>query len=941
VLKLKDIKKTYVLGKKKDKDRQVVNALNGVSLEFREHEFVSILGPSGCGKTTLLNIIGGLDKYTSGDLVINGVSTKEYKDKDWDTYRNHRCGFIFQSYNLIPHLTVLQNVELALTLSGVSKKERALRAKEALKQVGLEDKIKNKPNQLSGGQMQRVAIARALVNDPEIILADEPTGALDSNTSLQIMELLKKISNDKLIIMVTHNPELAQIYSSRIVSLKDGCIVDDTMPYSSKKEKAKAKDEKVENKENINKTKSKESVSNIQTTQDVENSQQEELFDEKGKKKKKRMSFWTALSLSLKNLFTKKARTLLVSIAGSIGIIGIALILAVSSGFKGYIDKVQEETLANYPLTIQSSTIDYSSLLTAMMGGGQKEDKHELDAIYADTAITEMMKEITSTFKTNDLEKFYDHLQDNYDEIKGYVNSVQYGYKISMDVYNKDKYKVSPTSPALYDIVLNFCTVYLQISSIDPEAENKEQPGLVIIPGSDNVYTITLNSNADEKSQLLAVATIKKYLGEEKSQEFKTNKLISLTEESFAELITDFAGLDLNMFKSYDIGAVNPLMDNTELIKSQYKVIAKTAEFEDKDVFENLKKNQAVLVLDQNSEIDDYVLYALGMISKEELMADITKTMQGGKSEISIDYNDVLTTYNSYKVLVDTDYYVDLNNDKTYKNLKSEDYAGDLKNKLSGLIDSSTNQIEIVAVIRANSNKGCLETGINYNPKYIEDLISHYNSSVAVTGKLGGDDVNIENGKVAPLSLDKPSSISFYFKSFADKEKVIDFIERYNDKCEEGETISYSDLTGLIMSSVTTIINAITYVLIAFVSISLIVSSIMIGIITYISVLERIKEIGILRSIGASKRDIKRVFTAESLIIGFASGALGIIVTLLLCIPINILIKSLAGISNVAVLNPIAGLILVLISMTLTFIAGLIPAKIASKKDPVEALRTE
>lgn len=927
MLKLKDIKKTYVLGRKKDKDRQVVNALNGVSLEFREHEFVSILGPSGCGKTTLLNIIGGLDQYTSGDLIINGVSTKEYKDKDWDTYRNHKCGFIFQSYNLIPHLTVLQNVELALTLSGVSKKERTARAKEALKQVGLEDKIKNKPNQLSGGQMQRVAIARALVNNPEIILADEPTGALDSNTSLQIMELLKKISNDKLIVMVTHNPELAQIYSSRIVSLKDGCIVDDTMPYSSKREKTK--------KTEIKQEKTKESVNTKETTQNVEM-----VTTETNKKKKKRMSFWTALSLSLKNLITKKARTLLVSIAGSIGIIGIALILAVSSGFKGYIDKVQEETLANYPLTIQSSTIDYTSLLTAMMGGEKKENNHELDAIYADTAITEMMKEITSTFKTNDLEKFYDHLQNNYDEIKEYVNNVQYGYKISIDVYNKDKYKIAPTSPALYDIVLNFCTVYLQISSIHPEAVNKEQPGLVILPNS-NIYTITLNLNADEKSQELAVLTIKKYLGDEKSQEFADNKFITLSEESFAGLITEFAGLDLNMFKSYDIAAVSSMMDNTDLIKSQYKVIAKSTEFENKDVFTSLKKNQAVLVLDQNSELDDYVLYALGMISKDELLSDITKTMQGGESEISVDYNKVLTDFNSYKVLVDTDYYIDLNNNNNYVNLKSENYTSDLKQRLPGLIDNSTNQIEVVAVVRANTDKGCLKTGINYNPKYVEDLITYYNSSVAVTGQSDGSDVNIENGKVAPLSLDKPNSISFYFKSFADKDKVIAFIERYNDNCEEGETISYSDLTGLIMSSVTTIINAITYVLIAFVSISLIVSSIMIGIITYISVLERIKEIGILRSIGASKRDIKRVFTAESLIIGFTSGAIGIIVTLLLCIPINILIKSLAGISNVAVLNPIAGTILVLISMTLTFIAGLIPANLASKKDPVEALRSE
>ena len=914
MLKLKDIKKTYVLGRKKDKDRQVVNALNGVSLEFREHEFVSILGPSGCGKTTLLNIIGGLDQYTSGDLIINGISTKKYKDKDWDTYRNHRCGFIFQSYNLIPHLTVLQNVELALTLSGVSKKERTQRAKEALKQVGLEDKIKNKPNQLSGGQMQRVAIARALVNDPEIILADEPTGALDSNTSLQIMELLKKISNDKLIIMVTHNPELAQIYSSRIVSLKDGCIVDDTMPYSSRKEKASS----VKGKDKV-----QVSDTNVSVVKE---------------KKKKRMSFWTALSLSLKNLFTKKARTLLVSIAGSIGIIGIALILAVSSGFKGYIDRVQEETLSNYPLTIQSSTVDYSSLLTAMMGGGQKENNHENDAIYADTAITDMMKEITSTFKTNDLEKFYNHLQNNYGDIEKHVNSIQYGYKVDIDVFNKDNYQIAPNSPALYDIVLSFCTVYLQMSSINPEAENK-QPGLIIAQNpSTKVYSLMLNMNADELSQNMAIAIIGRYLGEEKSLEFATNKIITLTENNFAQLITSFAGISLDRFKSYDIGAVSAMLDNVDLIKSQYSVIAKSAEYESKDVLSNLKKNQAVLVLDQNSELDDYVLYALGLVSKDDLMADITKTMQGGESEIKVDYNKVITDYNNYKILVDTDYYQDVDSTGVYKNIKGNTQYNDY---INDLVTNSTNSIEIVAVLRANTNNGCLSTGINYNSDYMEDIISYYNSSVAVTGMFNGSEVEIEDGKVMPLSLDKPSSISFYLKSFADKEKVIQFIERYNDNCEEGETISYSDLTGLIMSSVTTIINAITYVLIAFVSISLIVSSIMIGIITYISVLERIKEIGILRSIGASKRDIKRVFTAESLIIGFASGALGIIVTLLLCIPINAIISSLAGISGVAVLHPLAGTILVLISMSLTFIAGLIPAHIASKKDPVEALRSE
>ncbi|MBQ8430576.1 MAG: ABC transporter ATP-binding protein, partial [Clostridia bacterium] len=524
MLKLKDIKKTYTIGKKDD--QQIVNALNGISLEFREHEFVSILGQSGCGKTTLLNIVGGLDKYTSGDLIINGISTKEYKDKDWDSYRNHRVGFIFQSYNLIPHLTVLQNVELALTLSGISKKERQERAKEVLKRVGLEDRINNKPNQLSGGQMQRVAIARALVNDPEIILADEPTGALDSKTSVQIMELLKKISDDKLIIMVTHNPELAQIYSSRIISLKDGCIIDDSMPYSSRLENKKVEDqltdvEIIQNEvdaknleENKNSEIAQKEKSNVESAENIAEELNANEKNQNKKNKKKRMSFFTALSLSFKNLITKKARTILVSIAGSIGIIGIALILAVSSGFKGYIDKVQEETLSNYPLTIQSSTLDYTTIMTSLMGGGKEEDpKHELDGIYADTSLLDIMKEITSKTKTNDLQKFYAHLQENYDDIKPYINDIQYGYDVSIDVFNKNNFQVAPTSPAMYDIVLSFCVGYLENESIDKEAGDNVK-GLDIVLNADGSYTLNLNTEASSVTQDRADAIVKQYLDE-------------------------------------------------------------------------------------------------------------------------------------------------------------------------------------------------------------------------------------------------------------------------------------------------------------------------------------------------------------------------------------------------------------------------------------------
>ena len=807
MLELKNITKIYKTGEFTQK------ALNKVSINFRESEFVSVLGQSGSGKTTLLNIIGGLDRYTSGDLIINEVSTKKYKDKDWDSYRNHRVGFIFQSYNLIPHQTVLSNVELALTLSGVGKKERRKRAISALKEVGLKEHIHKKPNQLSGGQMQRVAIARALINDPDILLADEPTGALDSETSLQIMNLLKKISKDKLVIMVTHNPELANNYSNRIISLKDGEVTSDTNPYDGK--------ETVELKQ--------------------------------GKTKKTSMSFLTALSLSLNNLMTKKGRTLLTSFAGSIGIIGIALILSLSNGVNNYIDRVQKDTLTSYPLTIEKNSVDASSLMTSFMGTSNG-DKHDLDAVYSNNIMTDMITAMYGGIKTNNLTEFKKYIENN-KELKNYINDIKYTYALDLQIYTKDSLKVNPS-------------------------------GMMNLFGVDT-----------------------------------TNSMVSSNIPIFNELTT-----------------------NTSLLKSQYDIVSGRLPKE---------YDELVLIVDENNEISDYVLYSIGLKDQKEIQETMQNMMAGKEikefEHTKYTYDDILNT--NYKLVLNTDYYVK-------ENSKWVDKSNDLSH-ISKIVNDGLD-LKIVGIIRPKEDSNIsVINGVGYTKGLTDYVINSINESDIAKEQLSNPNKNVFTNddfkdlesyetnlmKLGIVDLDSPYTINIYPKDFESKDEIKNIINDYNTSKEnegkEEERIEYTDYVGLLMNSVTTIVNVIGYVLIAFVSISLIVSSIMIGIITYISVLERTKEIGILRAIGASKKDISRVFNAETFIVGLASGLIGIIITCILNLVINVLIKGITGVAVSAALPIVGGIVLVLISTILTIIAGLIPSSIASKKDPVIALRTE
>lgn len=873
MLQLNNITKDYISGD------TVVNALKGISISFREHEFVSILGQSGCGKTTMLNIIGGLDRYTDGDLIIGGRSTKEFKDKDWDSYRNHKIGFIFQSYNLIPHQTVLSNVELALTLSGVSKTERRKRAVEALEMVGLGDQINKKPNQMSGGQMQRVAIARALVNDPDIILADEPTGALDSETSVQVMDILKKISDNKLIIMVTHNAELAEQYSSRIIRLLDGKVTDDTAPYEIPAGKE---------------------ISPVAGTLD--------------KKEKVSMSFFTALSLSFKNLLTKKGRTFLTSFAGSIGIIGIALILSLSSGFQAYINRVQEDTVSTYPITIENESVDYSSMLNSMMGEtGTVEDKEE-GRIYAAPVMSQLVNTMSAEVKKNNLSELKKYLESPDCNIGDYVLDVQYQYDIPLNVYAKDYSgginKVNPS------------TLYQDIWGVSDE---------------------TMSSS----------------------------------------LVSSFSNTDM----------WSQMIDNQDLLNSQYDLVA--GSWPD-------NYNEVVVVADKNHQITDVSLYALGIRNSSELkniMINLNKQLDDKVSSYS--YEDLLNL--RFKVVLPSAYYRYDEATGAYKNMSSsEDYVKQLIDngievKVSGIIVAKDDAVatsitgvvgytkNLVDYIVSENNKSDIVkaqldnpdidvlTGLPFSTVDIDLTMDDINAYISTLPKEQqkiisayianlSDDVIIEMFKsqiqqsssntyksnieaLGYVTTDNPSKINIYAKDFESKDAISDIISAYNDKVKsEGNDsleISYTDYIGLMMSSVSKVVDAISYVLIAFVSISLVVSSIMIGIITYISVLERTKEIGILRSIGASKHDISRVFNAETMIVGLVAGIIGIGFTLLLNIPINIIIKKFSGISGVAVLPLKGALILIAISVFLTLIAGLIPARVASKKDPVIALRTE
>lgn len=833
MLELTNITKDYVSGD------TTVKALKSVSIKFRKNEFVSILGQSGCGKTTLLNIIGGLDRYTDGDLSIDDISTKKYKDKDWDTYRNNRIGFVFQSYNLIPHQTVLSNVELALTLSGVSKSERRKRAMEVLEKVGLGDQIHKKPNQMSGGQMQRVAIARALVNNPDILLADEPTGALDSATSIQIMNILKDISKDKLIIMVTHNPELADKYSSRIIRLLDGKVVDDTNPYNGKE----CDDDKATDK------------------QDSKNNKSEET-GKKAKKQKTSMSFATALSLSLNNLMTKKARTILTAFAGSIGIIGIALILSLSHGMRSYIHRVEQDTLSGYPLTIQKTAVDYSSFLG--MGEEKKIEDKQPGRIYSNSMMSDMINKMLTSVTVNDLKSFMSYIESDESGIKDLTNDIQYSYDVDLNIYKAD------TSKGIFKV---------------------------------NPSTVFESLGMDQMTQ----------------------------------------GGSMSMMGNTD--AWSEMIDNEELIKSQYDIL---------DGRLPQEYNEVVLVVDKDDMISEYSLYALGLIDISQLQKVFAQMQMGNVPEENLNDEQVSFTYDellnqSFKLVVNTDVYVKDGNG--YRDMSSDEEF--MKQLLANSVD-----IKIVGILKPNgdASNASITTNVAYTNKLTQYLINTVNDSDIVKEQLANPAVDVFTGepfaensyeanltKLGVANLEDPASINIYPKDFKSKEKIVDIIDEYNAKlkAEGKEEIEYTDYVGLMMSSVSTIINAISYVLIAFVAISLVVSSIMIGIITYISVLERTKEIGILRSIGASKKDVSRVFNAETVIVGFVAGMIGIIITLLLNIPINIIIKNITDISGMSKLPVSGGVALVVISIILTFIAGLIPARVASKKDPVIALRTE
>ena len=895
MLELNDIKKDYVSGS------TTVSALKGINLRFRDCEFVSILGQSGCGKTTMLNIIGGLDKYTSGDLKINGVSTKNYKDRDWDFYRNNSIGFVFQSYNLIPHQTVLSNVELALTLSGVSKAERKKRAIEALEKVGLGEQIHKKPNQMSGGQMQRVAIARALVNNPDILLADEPTGALDTETSVQIMELLKEISKDRLIIMVTHNPELAKDYSTRIVRLLDGVITDDSNPYSLEDMEA-----------------------DIRAKEAAKVKASEKKTKKSGKKQKTSMSFFTALSLSFNNLMTKKTRTILTAFAGSIGIIGIAMILSISNGIQLYIDRVQRDTLSSYPITLQAESIDISSMVSSMTGNSDSEEHEDKTKIYSNDIMGDMINTMVKEVKSNNLSEFKKYIENGGSDIKSYVSDIQYSYDVPLNIYMKDTSNgVEQLNPSTM-----FDSIYGEGATSTSSAMSSGM-GMGMFSNS-SVWNQLLGKQQvlDEQYDVLAGHWPENYnevvLVADKNNEVDDYTLYSLGLKDPEEVRT--------LFKKMMVGESYETEKDTsytfdEILDTEFKLVMPTDMYKYNDVtgtWDDYSKDDKYMtnVVNNGTDIkvcgiirpnDDAVSTSIssgiGYTAKlTEYIIEQVKNSEIAKAQLADTSVDVFTG-----VPFDNDRNTEITMDdvNAYMATLSPEESAQMQAMTSGMSDDQILQL-FSASLKARTTDATLDSN---------------------KSKLGITD------------LDTPSQIDIYATDFDSKEKVQNIIKDYNklqqDDGKEENVINYTDYVGIMMSSVSTIINAISYVLIAFVAISLIVSSIMIGIITYISVLERTKEIGVLRSIGASKKDVSRIFNAETLIEGFVSGALGIVVTILLCIPANALIKHLTDISNVAQLPVAGGVILIIISMFLTFIAGLIPAKLAAKKDPVVALRSE
>ena len=1043
MLSLKEITKNYVVGD------TTVKALKGVSIDFRENEFVSILGQSGCGKTTLLNIIGGLDRYTDGDLNINGRSTKDFKDADWDSYRNHSIGFVFQSYNLIPHQTVLANVELALTLSGVPKAERRKRAIDALTQVGLGDQLSKKPNQMSGGQMQRVAIARALVNDPDILLADEPTGALDTETSVQIMEILKNISKDKLIIMVTHNPELAEKYSSRIIRLLDGKVTDDSDPYTA-------------------------------NTVNVEKSAAEKKKERK--KLKTSMSFLTALSLSRNNLMTKKARTLLTSFAGSIGIIGIALILSISNGVQVYIDQVQSDTLSTYPLTIEQTTASIGEIMNMMAEDKEASREHDMDKVYSQNQMSRMINTLMQETKVNNLKKFKSFLDEN-KEIKTLTSDIKYGYATTLNVFKADTsegaYQVNP-SQVLMDMG------YLSETQMMGMSMGGSMGGM-------DVWTEIIDNDDLLKSQydIIAGRMPEKYsetvLIVDKHNEINDYILYSLGLLDSTEL----NGIVKRAITGEEVKLSNEQHSYTydELLDLKFKVVPTTDFYRKKDgVWEDMKDDYDYMVdvVDKGLEVsvvgilrpnDDAAATSIngGIAYKHELMeylvnevkdSDIVREQQenpdidvfsglkfkgekdeeteqpkdaekeepqkeeeptaeetaaqsapaAGMPELSDEQTAALMAGEKPDGMSDEEFAAmmsqmpaempALSDEQTAAlmagekpdGMSDEEFAAmmsqmpaempelsdeQLAALMAGQLPEGMTEEEAAAYMAQGGNKeqmqdltnmgmnamGGLDMGslMSGNGDFMggltdaqkEFLASLTDEQLAMmqgmitettqqnldqlanSGKFSNTTYDANMVVLGYATLENPNSINIYPKDFASKERIIELIDEYNDNAEEADEIEYTDIVGVMMSSVTSIINAISYVLIAFVAISLVVSSIMIGIITYISVLERTKEIGILRSIGASKRDISRVFNAETVIVGAVAGLLGVGISYLLTIPINAIIAHLTTVPMRAAIPYAAAGILVLISILLTLVAGLFPSRIAAKKDPVIALRTE
>ena len=903
MLQLKNIVKTYVTGDRKQ------DALKGVSISFRENEFVSILGQSGSGKTTMLNIIGGLDRYASGDLIINGVSTKEYKDADWDYYRNNSIGFVFQSYNLIPHQTVLANVEMALTLAGVSKKERRERAVSVLKKVGLGDHIHKKPNQMSGGQMQRVAIARALVNNPDILLADEPTGALDSETSVQIMELLKEIAKDKLVIMVTHNPELAEKYSTRIVRLLDGNIVSDSDPYTEKEEQR-----------------------------------------QKIRHRKISMSFGTALSLSFNNLRTKKGRTLLTSFAGSIGIIGIALILALSTGMNAYIADVQKDTMASYPITISDETIDVSGVMgmrAEVIGerrSGDASEESDRTGVYADYSELEVSEKMSASIVENNLTEFKKYLDDPDSEIRQYLgeNGIIYTYDVNFSVYSHD------ADGKLIDT--------------DSDPDGKTGSGIMSrftgSSGNDgaaaNFSELMSGANGESVSQVVTDSYEVLY-GSWPEQE---NEVVLVLNQDNAISAKALCQLGLITQEQYDAAAEKIKNGETadelsfsyeDACKQTLYLVPACDHYTENENGTFTKIEDAAL--NEEALLDNALeLKITGVIRPKEDAADANITTAVAYTSKLTDYVIEHTNESAVIRAQEADETVNVLTGMAFASPDDASKAADAKEYLSGLGISEKASFYKLMLYYAGSDGSAAAAGMAADESTMAAALDRWlaaDPSQEILVKvyeeyLAGSTYEDNMKAFGKVSYDAPSSISIYTDSFEHKDAIAACIEAYNETADEDAQITYTDYVAMLTSSITTIINGISYVLIAFVAISLVVSCIMIGIITHISVMERTKEIGILRALGASKRNISQVFNAETFIIGCCSGLLGIGVSLLALFPINAVIAKLSGLSDLTAQLPVqSSVILIAVSIVITMLGGLLPAKKAAKKDPVIALRTE